>query len=161
MTGSHHTDQHVWGVQAKDTSADRLTCLPGRKLHLQLPGHHHVCLRQAQLRSRSGSLKRIFFLGFKRFLPARTAAWFFDPGKRERGQVHKAREKDSFFTVSGSTLLRENVFIWVLVYPDFLVALEPGEKNWGRRKKSEAGEKSIKQEKKDFFSCLLGILASD
>ena len=67
----------------------------------------------------------------------------------------------SFFTVSGSTLLRENVFIWVLVYPDFLVALEPGEKNWGRRKKSEAGEKSIKQEKKDFFSCLLGILASD
>ena len=67
----------------------------------------------------------------------------------------------NFFTVSGSTLLRENVFIPVPVYPDFLLALEPGEKNWGRRKKSEAGEKSIKQEKKDFFSCLLGILASD
>ena len=65
-----------------------------------------------------------------------------------------------FFTVSGSTLLRENVFIRVLVSPDFLLALEAGEKNWSRRKKSEAGEKSFKQEKKDFFSCLLGILAS-
>ena len=35
----------------------------------------------------------------------------------------------SFFTVSGSTLLRENVFIRVLVSPDFLLALEAGEKN--------------------------------
>ena len=34
-----------------------------------------------------------------------------------------------FFTVSGSTLLRENVFIRVLVSPDFLLALEAGEKN--------------------------------
>ena len=56
-----------------------------------------------------------------------------------------------FFTVSGFTLLCENVFIWVLVNPDFLLALEPGEKNWGRRKKSEPGKKSFKQEKKDFF----------
>ena len=41
----------------------------------------------------------------------------------------KTPEKSHFFTVSGSTLLRENVFIRVLVYPDFLLALEPGEKN--------------------------------
>ena len=55
-----------------------------------------------------------------------------------------------FFTVSGSTLLRENVFILVLVYPDFLLALEPGEKKLrqekkirGRRKKFQAGEKGF------------------
>ena len=36
--------------------------------------------------------------------------------------------KKVFFTVSGSTLLRENVFIRVLVDPDFLLALKPGEK---------------------------------
>ena len=39
-------------------------------------------------------------------------------------------------------MLRENVFILVLVYPDFLLALEPGEK------KIEAGEKRLRQEKK-------------
>ena len=57
---------------------------------------------------------------------------------------------DYFFTVSGSTLLRENVFILVLVYPDFLLALEPGEKKLrqekkvrGRRKKFQAGEKGF------------------
>ena len=41
----------------------------------------------------------------------------------------QASQKILFLTVSGSTLLRENVFIPVLVYPDFLLALEPGEKN--------------------------------
>ena len=57
---------------------------------------------------------------------------------------------NAFFTVSGSTLLRENVFIRVLVYPDFLLALEPGEKKLrqekkvrGRRKKFQAGEKGF------------------
>ena len=58
--------------------------------------------------------------------------------------------KSPFFTVSGSTLLRENVFIPVLVYPDFLLALEPGEKKLrqekkvrGRKKKFQAGEKGF------------------
>ena len=47
-------------------------------------------------------------------------------------------------------MLRENVFILVLVYPDFLLALEPGEKKLrqekkvrGRRKKFQAGEKGF------------------
>ena len=47
-------------------------------------------------------------------------------------------------------MLRENVFILVLVYPDFLLALEPGEKKLrqekkvrGRRKKFPAGEKGF------------------
>ena len=71
------------------------------------------------------------------------------------------RRVSAFFTVSGSTLLRENVFILVLVYPDFLLALEPGEKKLRQEKKVRGiGEKSFQQEKKDFFSCLLGILAS-
>ena len=56
----------------------------------------------------------------------------------------------SFFTVSGSTLLRENVFILVLVDPDFLLAKRQYTiVKIKQEKKDQAGEKRTKQEKKE------------